>query len=149
MWQWPWVWLQWKDHRQVFVPAIRTFVAWLHSHALIFTLQWWSEFPQHLSFRECDFVITIVGHWNSAVQSTAEGISFSTGQTGYICYSIATCSYLMTSQAWPSLEITFHCPLNKQSICNRLQKKLQLPLQAPTFRSWRLADKAEKFSGNQ
>lgn len=66
---------------QVSVPTISTFVARLHSHALVFTLQWWPEFPQHLPFRECGFVITIVGHWNSTVQSTAEGMSFSTGQT--------------------------------------------------------------------
>lgn len=137
---------------QVSVPTISTFVARLHSHALVFTLQWWPEFPQHLPFRECGFVITIVGHWNSTVQSTAEGMSFSTGQTGYIGYSTATCSDLVTSQAWPDHEITFHCPLNKHSMCNRLQHKVAAPpancgRQAPTFKSWRLADKAEKFSG--
>lgn len=129
---------------QVFVPTIRTFVARLHSHALIFTLQWWSEFPQHLSFKECDFVISIVGHWNSAVQSTAEGISFSRGQTGYICYSIATSSYRMTSQAWPSLEITFHCPLNKHSICSRLQKSCSSPCRHLLLRAedWQIKQKS-------
>lgn len=61
---------------------------------------------------ECETVIAMAGHCNAKVSRTAEEKSFSTGHRGHIYYSKATHSVPITSQPWPNLEITFHCPLN-------------------------------------